>query len=59
MTGTTSGQLDCQDVLTHAGHMLSLQELEHHWTLTAAVARYEQLRARDSLATPTPSRASR
>lgn len=35
--------------------MSSLQKLEHHWTLTAAVARYEQLRARDSLADPDAS----
>jgi len=32
--------------------MSSLQELERQWTLTTAVARYEHLRARDSLTDP-------
>lgn len=32
--------------------MSSLQEVERQWTLTTAVARYEHLRVRDSLADP-------
>jgi hypothetical protein len=47
-----SGYLDSQGNLTNSEYMTYLDELEHQWTLTTAVARYENLRARDSFADP-------
>lgn len=47
-----SGYLDSQGDLTNNVCMTTLDELERQWTLTTVVARYEQLRSRDSLTDP-------
>jgi len=45
-----SGILDSQANLTDSERMAYLDELGWQWTLTTAVARFENLRTRDSLA---------